>query len=478
MSFKIEKLKLNIKNLIYSKIREIENLEGATIVGSFTEKGKLDFNDIDLVIILKDLNNKSFNETVRTLKKINPKNLNLKGINKIKINTTFGPLKFNKKNTLVIHAMIYDKKGHIDHVKKSPFTCLDWERSSLFFKKHLKDIYQVRLLSFDDFFNSRRGIKDYLNDLKNNSISYRKYFFYKNKCKLINLRKKIDKNNKVIFYNHIVKNLICNFYKFYYQKNIKFDYLDKEKLIQVFGVIFFKTYYKNLIKLNKQSKIKYDKNYKYLWINDFIRSYYLYLKKNENDTSAIELVRHKKTNYKKEIFIGNKINPGILDKKKIILKKKVEFIFSSPLKRCLETSKLYFKSQNKIILDKNLKEINYGKAEGLSFNQLKVKFPEIISKWNKGLDPKFPGGENMKDIFERMLLFKTKLKKIRKSKIGIVSHNNFIRCFIGNILNIKLKNLHKINIPYFWKIRFIIINNKILLKSSRLNIYKMLKNIN
>ena len=36
---KIEKVKLNIKNLIYSQINKIASLEAATIVGSFTEKG-------------------------------------------------------------------------------------------------------------------------------------------------------------------------------------------------------------------------------------------------------------------------------------------------------------------------------------------------------------------------------------------------------------------------------------------------------
>lgn len=474
---KIEKVKLNIKNLIYSQINKIASLEAATIVGSFTEKGELDFNDIDIVIILKNLNKKNFDETVGVLKKIKAKDLNLKKINKIKINTTFGPLKFNTIDTLVIHAMIYDKNSHIDHVKNSPFTCLDWERSSISYKKHLKDIYKVRQLSFNDFFNARRGINDYLSDLKKNSISYRKYFFNQNKYKLINLRKKIDYKNKIIFYNHIVKNLICNYYKFFYQKNIKFNHLDKRKLKKVFGFNFYQTYYKNLITLNKLSKKRDNKNFfNYSWINKFIKSYNFYLKKVEKESSTVELVRHKKTKYKKDIFIGNKINPRILDKKKGKLKQ-VNYIFSSPSKRCLETSKLYFKSHNKIILEKKLKEINYGKIEGLSFNQLKVKFPSIISKWNKGLDPKFPEGENIRDVIKRILIFKVKLLKIKNSKIGVVTHNNIIRCFIGIFLKINLRDMHKIRIPYFSKVSFIIINNKILLKSSRLKIYSMLKNI-
>ena len=66
---KIEKVKLNIKNLIYSQINTFASLEAATIVGSFTEKGELDFNDIDIVIILKNLNKKNFDLIICSNKK-------------------------------------------------------------------------------------------------------------------------------------------------------------------------------------------------------------------------------------------------------------------------------------------------------------------------------------------------------------------------------------------------------------------------
>ena len=54
---------------------------------------------------------------------------------KLLINNTFGPLKFNSNKNLVIHLMVYDRTGHIDHVIKSPFTVYDWERSNVYLKK-------------------------------------------------------------------------------------------------------------------------------------------------------------------------------------------------------------------------------------------------------------------------------------------------------------------------------------------------------
>ena len=39
--------------------------------------------------------------------------------------------------------MIYDIKGHQNHVNESPFTCYDWERSNDFVGLHLKQIFPV-----------------------------------------------------------------------------------------------------------------------------------------------------------------------------------------------------------------------------------------------------------------------------------------------------------------------------------------------
>lgn len=473
MNYKIiKKIKLNIKKKLFEKIEQIEELEGSAIVGSFTEKGKLDFNDIDVIIIVKKLDKKIFKKCIRNLKEIKPADLKIRNIKKIKINSTFGPLKFNSSNTLVIHAMIYDIEGHIDHVKKSPFTCMDWERSKIYLKKHLKDIFDVKQLSFADFFQSRRSINDYLKDLSKNIISYRKYQFFKNKYKIIKKTKKINNKNKIIFYNHIVKNLICNYFKFFYQKNIKFNHLSKKNIIKAFGKDFFNQNYKNIIKLDIVYKKKKLNNFN-IW--NFIKNYHKFLKEIKKNSSTIVLIRHKKTKFKKSIFISNKINPSILEKKKRNSLKKVDYIFSSPMKRCLETAKQYFKSDYKITIDNNLREINYGKAEGLDLKQIKNKFPEIILSWRRGYDPRFPGGENTKDVFNRVKNFNRKIFKIDNKKIGVVSHNNFIRCFIGLVFKLNLNKLYKIYVPYFNKISFIIIQNRILLNTNRTNIYRILK---
>ena len=105
---------------------------------------------------------------------------NFKINKKLKINDTFGPLKYDKNLYFTVHLMIYDLKGHINHCTKSPFTTFDWERSKIFKIKSLSNLYSVNNIQLDDFFNSRRSINSHFKDLKNNKITTYSYNFKKN----------------------------------------------------------------------------------------------------------------------------------------------------------------------------------------------------------------------------------------------------------------------------------------------------------
>ena len=120
---------------IFSKLKNDKNILNATFVGSFVDKYSLkNISDIDLIIIVKKLNNKISKSLEKKIYQINLSQL-VGEKKKLLINNTFGPLKFNSDKNLVIHLMVYDKEGHIDHVIKSPFTVHDWERSNIYYKK-------------------------------------------------------------------------------------------------------------------------------------------------------------------------------------------------------------------------------------------------------------------------------------------------------------------------------------------------------
>ena len=157
--------------------------------------------------------------------------------------------------------------------------------------------------------------------------------------------------------------------------------------------------------------------------------------------------------------------------------KKLKFdkIFTSPLIRSIETINVIAKNKTYSI-DKDLLEIDYGKAEGLNFNKLKKKYPKIIDMWQKGKDPSFPEGESHYDINLRKKSFIKKIKKINFKYSCVVTHNVFIRCLIGESFAIDKKDWFKINIPHLFPLEFIILNNQLYPNIPRTNLKILFSN--
>lgn len=476
----------NYKSFFNELLKRPFNLSdviSSTLVGSNLNSRFNSKSDIDLIVITKNLNKNNFTKIKKLIKSINLSNYKLEKY-KIVINSTFGPLKFEKKDQIIIHLMIYDIKGHINHVLESPFTCFDWERSKKFLGVSLKEIFSVGNLTLNDFFNNRRGVKSYIADLKEGVVTYRKYIFENKNYHLIKKKKKI--NNllyKCEYSYHIFNNLIINFYKFTSQENIKINN-------EFFKILFlditendFDLYNKFLllknIKIMRNTKL--NKNLNFLddtlkFINYFYKKI-TYFKKN---SIKITYRRHAKTNFNKNIFLGQKINPGILvntkNKKFNIPKNHYDICYSSQLKRSIQSSKLFINDQF-IHKNKLLNEIDYGLAEGLTYKDIELSYPYIIKDWNKNIDVRFPNGENNTDLLIRLKKFNSlilsKHSKKENTKILVVTHNAFIRALIGNFFNIPIYKWHKIKINYLERIEALIIDKKIILNISRIKIFKI-----
>jgi pentose-5-phosphate-3-epimerase/putative flippase GtrA len=237
-----EKLRRDIINSI-GKVSEINFIESLSIVGSFSQ-GIAGINDIDIVLILDEMMKEKFEKVLNFFEGIK-KELESKYGLKIFINNSLGPLKFNFP--VVFHLMIYDKNSHKEHCEKSPFTCYDWQRSKIYFKKSLKEVYEVKGLQPSYFFSKRRGAEEYLSEVKEGRISYRTYSLKKNRVVEEKKYKEMNSRDKIEFSYHIIKFLMCNFLKLYYGKNI---YLGLKKTTKIFFSIFSKNKrsHKKLIK--------------------------------------------------------------------------------------------------------------------------------------------------------------------------------------------------------------------------------------
>lgn len=90
-----------------------------------------------------------------------------------------------------------------------------------------------------------------------------------------------------------------------------------------------------------------------------------------------------------------------------------DIMFTSDLKRAIESSNLAFPDINKVT-DQRLRECNYGDLDG--------KYKDLVV-YEKHINNPFPNGESLKDVEKRMREFIEYLKENYKGKtIGIVAH--------------------------------------------------------
>tara|TARA_B100000945_G_C20377013_1_gene595140 strand:+ start:1 stop:1419 length:1419 start_codon:yes stop_codon:yes gene_type:complete len=448
----------------------------ASIVGSYSENKRVDkVGDIDVVVICKKLSKKIIKKLIKRLYSIQKKILK----KKIIINSSFGPLKINSHHYLPIHLMIYDINSHIDHVTSSPFTCYDWERSNWFKGIHLKNIYPVTNLQLRDFFNSRRSATEYLSDLSQNRISIREHKYKKNKVIFKKKFIKIDPRNRGEFVYHIINFLVLNLNKFLKNENIKIKDKDFDKL-------FLKVTKNDRIMLAQFKSLKSQKENKVIFYNPkiillakrFMGKYDNYLREIKRDICELNFVRHAKTSMNtKSVFLGSGSDPDIIKPKKVKILGKYDYIITSNLKRSYSSARFY--KSKEIIKNNLLNEINYGKAEGLTYKVLKKKYPEIIKGWRKSIDIKYPGGENTSNVKKRVIKFFKYLQKIKpRKKILVISHSFFLRVLLGIMLKFDLKRIYKLKIEHLKMFQATISKKYLISNLERKEIQKFYKQLN
>jgi len=124
---------------------------------------------------------------------------------------------------------------------------------------------------------------------------------------------------------------------------------------------------------------------------------------------------------------------------------KIDAIYTSNLRRASVTAEIIAsRHQLKVITCAGLYEINFGKLEGLTFKEISQLYPELVKAWpTRGLDFKYPGGESITDLDNRVIKFLDRLKKHSPEEtILIVAHSGILRLLICHLLGIE---------PWHWR---------------------------
>jgi len=115
-------------------------------------------------------------------------------------------------------------------------------------------------------------------------------------------------------------------------------------------------------------------------------------------------------------------------------------VLCSPLKRCVESCSLLGLQKKSQIID-DLREIDFGKWEKKSFDEVSRQDGERVSKWIKDSHNfTFPGGESIVDFRNRVKVAAARIEKMQETNILLISHGGIIRHLLCHFLRIDFQN--------------------------------------
>ena len=122
---------------------------------------------------------------------------------------------------------------------------------------------------------------------------------------------------------------------------------------------------------------------------------------------------------------------------------RLDFVYSSDLQRAFVTAKTIASGhQLEVITCPELKEINFGEFEGLTFDEISQNYPEMVKLWTEwSLQVRFPGGESVDELNQRVTRFLERLEThSEKETVLIVAHSAPLRLLICHLLGIELRH--------------------------------------
>ena len=122
---------------------------------------------------------------------------------------------------------------------------------------------------------------------------------------------------------------------------------------------------------------------------------------------------------------------------------KIGAIYSSDLSRASATAEIIASEHRlEVITCAELREINFGKFEGLTFAEISQLYPELAKLWaERSPSLEFPGGESVNDFSKRVGKFMSRLEKHSSGEtILVVAHAGALRVLVCRLLGIELQH--------------------------------------
>ena len=131
---------------------------------------------------------------------------------------------------------------------------------------------------------------------------------------------------------------------------------------------------------------------------------------------------------------------------KYLSKWELEAIYSSPLKRALDTANMIVPYQKfGVCTAEGLTDFDYGEWQSLPQREVKRLYPDLLREWhNNPHKVRLPGGENLEDVRGRAIEVVNDVLSRYRGSVVLVSHRVVLKVLTCSLLG--LDNSH------FWNI--------------------------
>jgi probable phosphoglycerate mutase len=467
-------LRRTIIDNVWSVVDRQPNICSATIAGSFSRGAGIEgIADIDTILVVDGLDGPTFSRLQQAFSEALEPPLAAHGY-RLRINPTLGPLKFNDPQTAVLHLMMYGLEAHREHAVKSPFTCLDWQRSPLWRKASLAHMYPVFGLQPHHFINARRGARDYLGDLAAGMITFREPVFDGDGYRELKRQKPMTSRDRQEFAYHVMRFLMQNVLKLLRRQNTADD--GKPLLEAYFGHFpvgsdEFCRFYRELARRKQKGQFDNEDPDLLARITRFVELFeQQFCDAFHRDATRHLVFRHAPTALNagegsQRRFQGridppvslagpHRLDPLTTAAQMLNLRK----AYASPLNRAMSSLQLLAERVPSLPApqtDPRLHEIAYGRCEGLTVAEARQRHPELFVAWSQGIDAHFPDGENHAEVLSRVLQFAQDRWRPGAESSVTCTHNVVLRCLVGHLLGVPQDQWYRLRIPHLTPVHLV-----------------------
>jgi alpha-ribazole phosphatase len=115
-------------------------------------------------------------------------------------------------------------------------------------------------------------------------------------------------------------------------------------------------------------------------------------------------------------------------------------VLCSPLQRCRRTAEIALGPDRDLEIDTDLREVDFGLWEGLSFAEIAKGYPAAVESWATLSDDfRFPGGEALAAFGNRVAAAARRIAADPAETILAVTHGGVIRLLLCHFLGIEVR---------------------------------------